>query len=51
MITAPAVDDRYAQVEPERTRADDDDRRALHALVDRAAHPADGVFHDAVSNC
>ena len=45
-VAFPAVDDRLAQVEAEGALADDEDGRALQPLVDRAAHPAEGVFHD-----
>ena len=42
----PPVDDRLAQIEPEGALGDDDDRRALEPLVDRAAEPAEAVVDD-----
>src|SRR5258705_4867679 len=45
-LSTPSVDDGFAQIESEGALADDDDRRTLHALVDGAPHPPEGVVHD-----
>src|SRR4051794_41607824 len=42
----PVVDDGFPEIEAEGALADDDDRRALQALVDRAAHAAGAVADD-----